>query len=190
MKALLWLCVLLTTASFAQTVPACKVTFAVVRQYQDQVGDVQVGFSPKAREWFHKKMAKKYPDVCYSEGETSVVLFFSSTPTVFHGVRILSSTSNSPITGTITNSDGGDGGTFKGSVETTSSTAVPYEVDYEKLHLAIEFKFSDGWKPLEHFEAETLHPTLYGICTRNCHPKNSIIEQAVRYMHESGLRTH
>jgi hypothetical protein len=180
---------MLAGIAFAQTPQPCKVTFAVVRQYQDQAGDQQLGFNAKTRDWFQKKMAKKYPDVCYTEGDASVILFFSSTPSVFHGVRVVSSTSSSPVSGTVANNSGENVGTFNGSVESTSTAAVPYEVDYEKLHLAIEFKFSDGWKALEHFEAQTLHPNLYGICTRNCHPKNSIIEEAVRYMHESGLRT-
>ena len=93
---------LLTISAFAQSGPACRVTFSVVRK--DSVGDLLTGFRQETRDWFQKKMAKKYSDVCYSEGETDIVLFFSASPAVFHGVRTYSQsqTTESPVQGTVT----------------------------------------------------------------------------------------
>ncbi len=191
MKTLLVVACLLGSC-WAQPAQPCKVTFAVVRK--DDAGDLINGFRPKTLEWFQKKMAKKYPAVCYSDEPDSseIVLFFSQTPAVYHGWRTYSSTSTSqsPITGTVTNGNvssttyGQQVGTISGTVDTTTTTTntVPYEVDYNHLHLAIEYKFSSGWKPIEGFEGKTLHPTYYGICTRNCHPNNSMIEEAVKYL--------
>jgi hypothetical protein len=168
-------------------------TFAVVRK--DEAGDLLNGFRPKTLEWFEKKMVKKYPGVCYSEdaANATVVLFFSAIPAVYHGVRTISTTdtSSSPVNGSITDNNGQQVGTIDGTVATTTTTTshVPYELDYERLHLAIEYKFSDGWKPVESFDGKTLHPTLYGFCTRNCHPNNSMIEDAIKYLQASGLKT-
>jgi hypothetical protein len=184
---------LLSTLGFAQAGQTCKVTFAVVRK--DEAGDLLNGFRPKTLEWFEKKMVKKYPGVCYSEdaANATVVLFFSAIPAVYHGVRTISTTdtSNSPVNGSITDNNGQQVGTIDGTVATTTTTTsnVPYEVDYERLHLAIEYKFSDGWKPVESFDGKTLHPTFYGFCTRNCHPNNSMIEDAIKYLQGSGLKT-
>jgi len=189
--------VLLTVSAFAQSGPSCRVTFSVVRK--DSAGDLLTGFRLETRDWFQKKMAKKYPDVCYSESETGVVLFFSASPAVFHGVHTYSNTqtTQSPVQGTVTDGNvssttyGQQVGTIEGTVQTTTTTEshVPYEVDYDRLHLAIEYKFSDGWKPIESFDGKTLHPTYYGICTHNCHPNHSMIESAIKYLHASGLKT-
>jgi hypothetical protein len=185
---------LFSTLDFAQVGQPCKVTFAVVRK--DEAGDLLNGFQPKTLEWFQKKMVKKYPSVCYSDdpADAPVVLFFSAAPAVYHGVRTISTsdTSQSPVTGTVTDSTSGQQvGTIDGTVSTTTTTTshVPYEVDYQRLHLAIEYKFSDGWKPIESFDGRTLHPTFYGLCTRNCHPNNSMIEDAIKYLQTSGLKT-
>jgi len=178
-------------SAFAQSSQPCRVTFSVVRK--DSVGNLLTGFRPETKEWFQKKMAKKFPDVCYSEGDTDTVLFFSATPAVFHGVHeySTSNTTSAPTQGTITDTTPGSPtygqqiGTTEGTVQTTTTTEhqVPYEVDYDRLHLTIEVKIVDKWKSVESFDGRTLHPTFYGVCTRNCHPNHSMIEEAVKYLH-------
>lgn len=172
----------------------CKVTFAVVRQIQPD--ELVNGFQSKTLEWFQKKVAKKYPDVCYTAdpASTNVVLFFSETPAVYHGFRtvVTSDTSRSPVSGTVTDrASGQEVGDISGTVNVTTTTTqrIPYEVDYERLFVAIEYRFSSGWKPLESFDGETLHPSYYGICTRNCRPRNSMIEEAIKYLHKTRPRS-
>lgn len=187
---------LLASAAFAQSPSPCKVTFDVVTK--DDLNNYKQGLSPKAHEWFQKKMRKKYPDICYSQDAVPIVLFFSAKPATYHGVHTYSTTTtqSNPVQGTVTDTTPGsptygqEVGQVSGSIDTTSTTehAVPYDVDYDMLFVSIEEAQSDGtWKVRHNFSGKTLHPTLYGFCTRNCHPTYALIEDAVRWLHEGGL---
>lgn len=153
------LLLLLSSLSFAQ----CKVTFSVVAK--DDLNNIRQGFQPKTLECFHKKMVKKYPDVCYDPGSAPIVMFFSSRPAIYHGTRTVSNS------GTITDSTPGSDTYGQEVAKTETDQSIPYEVDYSVLYLSIEQKQSDGsWKVMHNFSSKTLHPQMYGICTRNCHP--------------------
>ena len=122
----LLLLLLLSTSGFAQAGQTCKVTFAVTYVKMKRATFLN-GFQPKTSEWFQKKMVKKYPSVCYSDdpADATVVLFFSAAPAVYHGVRTISTsdTSQSPVTGTVTDSNSGQQvGTIDGTVSTTTTT--------------------------------------------------------------------
>jgi hypothetical protein len=160
----------------------CKILFTAVSK--DELNNIRQGFQPKTLEWYQKKMLKKYPDVCYVPlTETPVVvMFFSSKPAVYHGVRTASNS------GTITDTTPGSD-TYGQQVATTSTDhSVPYEVEYQQLFLSIEQKQSDGsWKVLHNFAGRTLHPQFYGACVRNCHPNYANIERAVKWLHDGGL---
>jgi hypothetical protein len=195
-EAKLAILLLLASAALAQNRSYCKVTFSVVTK--DALNNYTQGLSPKAREWFQKKMTKKYPDVCYSEDAVPVVLFFSSKPAVHHGVRTYSTTTtqSNPVQGTVTDANPGSStygqqiGQVNGTVETSSTMehAVPYEMNYDVLYLSVEEGKADGtWQVRHNFSGKTLHPTLYGFCTRNCHPGYALIEDAVRWLHDGGL---
>jgi len=174
----------------------CRVKFSAV--YKDDLNNVQQGFGPKTLEWYEKKMTKKYPDVCYDPGPAPVVLFFSSRPAVYHGVKKYSTTTtqDNPVHGTVTDNSPGSStygqevGEVNGTVESSTTTehSVPYDVDYDRLYLSVEQEQSDGgWKVMHNFSGKTLHPTLYGICTRNCRPSYALIENAVKWLHDGGL---
>lgn len=178
----------------APTFNGCKLTFAVARI--DDLGNTLPNFRQETAEWFQKKIAVKYPEICYTEKDSDVVMVFSSRPAVYRGVRRVSNsnTTESPIHGTVTDRDvssssyGEKVGTIDGTVETTTTTesAVPYNVDYELLYLTIQLKVVDKWKPVETFRGRTLHPTALGlICTRNCHPNQHNIEDAVKWLRQS-----
>lgn len=182
--------ILLFTASCLGQSQQCKVTFSVVAK--DDLNNMRQGFAPKTLEWFQKKMVKKYPDVCYSAGASPIVLFFSGRPAIYHGVQTLSSTStnDNPVTGTVTDTYGQPVGQISGTVTTSTTTTnvVPYDVNYEVLYLSVETKLADGtWQVAHNFSGKTLHPTMYGICTHNCHPNHANIEQALKWLHEGGL---
>ncbi|MGH9546635.1 MAG: hypothetical protein ACRD23_15615, partial [Terriglobales bacterium] len=71
---------------------------------------------------------------------------------------------------------------------TTTERTIPYEVDYNVLYLSVEIKGPDGtWRVAHNFSGKTLHPTFYGICTRNCHPNYNNIEKALKWLHDGGL---
>jgi hypothetical protein len=168
---------------FAQSQPACKVTFSVVAK--DDLNNTHQGFRPKTLEWFQKKMVKKYPDVCYSLGASPVVMFFSSRPATYHGTRTETSTERSHTEGQIT---GDVDARYSGTSTSTSTVAVPYDVDYDVLYVSLETKQPDGtWRVVHNFSRKNLHPTFYGICTKNCHPNYANIEDALKWLHEGGL---
>jgi len=66
----------------------CKLNFSVV--WTDQLNNTRQGLSADDLKWFQKKMAKKYPDVCYSDPSPSVplVFFISQAP----GTRVIDGT--------------------------------------------------------------------------------------------------
>jgi hypothetical protein len=190
MKQLALALLLFSAFAAAQTSSACKVTFGVVAE--DDLDNIHQGLSPKTLQWFDKKMQPKHPDLCYSNGAAPVVFFFSTKPAIYHGTRVVtnSTTTSAPVNGTVTNTSGEEVGTFQGETQTTStsSTAVPYEVNYDLLYLSIETKQANGtWKVVHNFGGSTLHPTLAGFCIRNCHPTNATIEKALNWIEAGGL---
>jgi len=68
----LGLMALLASVARGQT---CKVSFSVV--WKDQLNNTRQGLSASDLIWFQKKMAKKYPDVCYLEPSAPLHLVFS-----------------------------------------------------------------------------------------------------------------
>jgi hypothetical protein len=181
---------LLSLSALAQSNVPCKVTFSVV--VKDDLNNMHQGFGPKTLDWYQKKMVKKYPGVCYSQSASPVVLFFSSSPAVYHGVKQYSTTEthNDPVQGTVTDTGGQQVGDVNGTVQTTTTTehSVPYEVNYDVLYLSLEQQQPDGsWKLMHNFSGKTLHPTYYGICTHNCHPNYKLVEGAVKWLHDGGL---
>jgi hypothetical protein len=78
------------TLSFTATATGqgCKVNFSVV--WKDKLDNVRQGLSAADLKWFQKKLAKKYPGVCYSDPSPSVALMFfiSEVP----GTRVIDGT--------------------------------------------------------------------------------------------------
>src|SRR5262249_53362299 len=135
-----------------------------------------------------KKVAKKYPDVCYTENPTAeLVLYISMAPATYHGYRTIThqNTTQNPTSGTVTDTYGQQVGTVEGTTEvtTTSHQTVPVTVPYKVLTVTVQ----NGQRVFHRFQGETLHPTMYGICTHNCHPVHHLIEQAVKWVHAGGL---
>lgn len=174
----------------------CTLKFAVV--VKDEFGNFNQGLGPKTTKWVENKLAKKYSGICYSKSAQPLVFFFSSTPATFHGVQNYSDTSisSSPMSGTVT--DGSIGsttygqqvGTISGTMQTTTTTehSVPYEFDYQKLYLSIEQKRADGtWEVMRNFGNSGLCPTLAGFCVSNRHPAQTMLENAIKWLHSGGL---
>jgi len=69
----------------------CEANFTVV--WKDQLNNVRQGLSADDLKWFQKKMAKKYPGVCYSDPSPSVPLtfFISEVP----GTKVIDGTEHS-----------------------------------------------------------------------------------------------
>src|SRR5271157_2744856 len=92
--------VLLVTGASAQTKPSCT-SFTVVTQ--DKLNNVKQGLSTDDVKWFQKKVAKKYPSVCYADPAPTVAIVFyiTVTPDVYHGTRVVSQTStqSNPVSG-------------------------------------------------------------------------------------------
>ena len=79
-----------------------------------------------------------------------------------------------------------------GTVEstTTSSTAVPYSVEYGIYTLSVERRRSDGQFDVVHrFQQKGLYNTLYGIPLggRGHHPVHAVIEDAAKWVGGGGL---
>jgi hypothetical protein len=171
----------------------CGVTFSVVKQ--DVLKNVTQGLSKNDEKWFTKKLAKKYPDVCYAAPSTSVpfVFLIVVTPDTYHGTRVETETSqhSDPVSGTVTD-DEGNTGRYDGTVTTTttSSTPVPYSVDYGIYTLSIESKLADGTYRVHHrFQQKGLYTALYGFIPvgKGHQPVHAVIEDAVKWIHAGGL---
>jgi hypothetical protein len=52
----------------------CSIKFSIAER--DSLGNVNVGFSPDGQKWFEKKIAKKYPSVCYAKQEPNYGIWF------------------------------------------------------------------------------------------------------------------
>lgn len=179
--------------SSAQTRPSCT-SFTVVTQ--DKLGNVKQGLSPDDVSWFQKKVAKKYPSVCYTEPAPTVAIVFyiSVTPDVYHGTRVVNQTStqSTPVTGTITD-ENGNTSQISGTEQTTStsSTAVPYSFEYGIFTLAVEQRRGDGkFDVLLRFQQKGLYNTLGGIIPlggKGHHPVHTVVEDAAKWINDGGL---
>lgn len=176
----------------AQTNPSCTY-FTVVTK--DKLDNIKQGLSADDVNWFQKSFAKKYPNVCYADpAETVPIVFYITvTPDVYHGTRVVNQTSthSDPVSGTITD-DGGNTARVSGTVETTStsSTAVPYSVEYGIFTLSVERRKNDGQFDVVHrFQQKGLYRVLYGIPLggRGHHPVHAVIEDAAKWVNSGGL---
>jgi hypothetical protein len=183
---------LFVTSASAQTKSSC-IYFTVVMK--DRLDNVKQGLSADDVKWFQKKLAKKYPGVCYAEPASTVpvVFYVTVTPDVYHGTRVVNNTStqSNPVSGTVTDSSGNTS-QVNGTVETTTttSTAVPYSVPYGIYTLSVERRTSDGKFDVVHrFQQRGLYGTLYGIPLggRGHHPVHAVIEDAAKWVSSGGL---
>lgn len=181
------------TGAAAQTRASCTSYFTVVTQ--DRLNNVKQGLSPDDVKWFQKSFAKKYPGVCYAEPAPTVpiVFYISVTPDVYHGTRVVNQTSTheNPVSGTVTDQNGNTS-QVAGTVQTTTttSTAVPYSVQYGIFTLSVERIRSDGNFDVVHrFQQKGLYNTLYGIPLggRGHHPVHAVIEDATKWVGSGGL---
>jgi len=179
-----------------QPVQTCTVRFAFV--YVDRLGNVYrelvPGNEPKE---IQKKMAEaqqklnKYQDVCYTAEETAAdyVFFVHTTPAVYHGVRTTSDTSSNPLDGTIIDQSGNTS-TVSGTVRNTTTSSIPYEVDYSVFTLSILIPHlaagSTEWTytTLRTFEQKGLYRTFYGIgFGKGKNPIVNVIDAAAKWLH-------
>jgi TPR repeat protein len=176
----------------AQTSPSCA-SFTVV--FEDTLHNVKQGLSADDLKWFRDKMAKKYPAACYADpaSDVPVVFYIRVTPDIYHGTQVINNTStqSNPVNGTITDESGNTAqinGTQK--TTTTTSTAVPYSVEYGIFTLSVERKQHDGtYLVMQTFQQKGLYNTLYGIPLggRGHHPAHAVIEDAAKWVDGGGL---
>lgn len=184
--------VLFVTGASAQTKPSCTY-FTVVAQ--DKLNNIKQGLSPADVKWFQKTFAKKYPGVCYADPTPTVpiVFYITVTPDVYHGTRVVqhTSTQSNPVSGTVADQNGNTAqisGTER--TTTTSSTVVPYSVQYGIYTLSVERMRSDGKFDVAHrFQQKGLYNTLYGIPLggKGHHPVHAVIEDATKWVNDGGL---
>lgn len=212
----------LASPTFAQARPSepnlpapCKVSYYVIQE--DTLHNINQGLlavssttgtvsgsekSPKkalkdAQNWL-KKMAKKYPDVCYvpANAQETVEFVIVTNRSIYHGTSVETrsspTSSSSTTTGTVTD-DEGNTASVDAQTDTTgttsSSVAVPYETPYNILTLTVERKKPDGhFEPLRRFQMNSLHPVVYGISFgKGKHPIANVMEEAIKWIHEGGL---
>jgi hypothetical protein len=195
----LWPCLvfpLLASSAFAKKQNAqatCETQFTVVRE--DALRNITQGLSRKQGEWYQKKIQKKkYADVCYAAPDSDVplVFFITVTPAVYHGTYIdtQTETHHSPVDATATDQDGNQYD-VDGTVTTrsTTSTAVPYSVNYGIYTLTVETREGPHeWKARRRFRQRGLYGRIYGIPVgKGRHPVRAVVEEAARWVHEGGL---
>jgi hypothetical protein len=200
MRLILGTLLILTAATpaFANKKPVqnCKVTFAFV--YVDRLDNNYRGLQGKQLDDVQKKLSN-YGDVCYTADEAAAdyVFFIHTKPAVYHGVRTTSNTSTqtNPLSGTITDQNGNTS-TVNGTAETTTTTtsSVPYEVDYSVFLLNIivphakEGSTERTFTTLHTFDQKGLYHTIYGIgYGKGKNPIVSVIDQAAKWLHENNL---
>ena len=199
MKTALAVLLLLCVPSVAKAKPryvptaACSTYFTVVTRAA--VNNVDQGLSVKNVQWFQKKLAKKYPGVCYAKPAAAVptAFYITVTPDTYHGTRIVNNTSteSSPVSADLTDQNGNTS-LVSGTVQTTttSSTAVPYSFEYGIFTLSVERSRGDGkFDVLRTFQQRGIYNTLYGIPLggRGHHPTHAVIEDAVKWIDSGGL---
>jgi hypothetical protein len=170
---------------------SCATIYSVVQQ--DQLGNIQQGLAnAKNLKWADKEPEKKYPDVCYAAPDQSVktVFFITVTPATYQGTRVETTSATTPTSGTISDTSGQQVGTYEGTETTTSSTAVPYSLEYGRFMLTVETFGEDG-KPIvrRRFQQNGIYRTMYGVPLggRGHHPAKALIEDAVKWIHAGGL---
>jgi hypothetical protein len=177
------------SACFVQAAPPAGCTeFTVVKK--DTLGNVDQGLNADDQKWIADKFTKKFPGICYAEPRTDVriVFFVAVTPATYHGSRVVTSTSESPVRGTVTDQDG-NVSQVQGTTTTSSSTAVPYSVDYGLFTLSIERRGDDGkYMVLRRFQQKGLYRTMYGIPLggRGHHPFRAVMEDALNWITKGG----
>jgi hypothetical protein len=185
------LAVLLLTAScLAQ--PQCKIPFTVITE--DTLGNLDQGLKPKDAEWVRSKLGPKYPDLCYSTSADSTLVFFIRiTPAVYHGTlpQTNTNTSTAPVSGTITDPNG-NVSTISGTEQTTTTTTsqVPYSVNYGVYTLSVEYRGADGrYAVARTFQQEGLYmvASLLWGGGRGKHPGHAVLEDAVKWVSGGGL---
>jgi TPR repeat protein len=168
-------------------------SFTVVTK--DTLKNVKQGLSADDLKWFHDKIAKNYPGVCYSDPSPSVPIIFliTVTPDTYHGTTIerQTSTHSDPVDATVTDVNGNTA-QVSGTVDTTttSSTAVPYSFEYGIFTLSVERRESNGNLDVVHsFQQRGIYHTLYGIPLggRGHHPVHAVIEDAAKWVNDGGL---
>jgi hypothetical protein len=173
--------VLLLVASSAVADP-CR-GFAVA--WQDKMGNVIAGFPQGVNVKFKNKLSKKYGELCY-DPQASTILFIWSRRAIYDGVQARTSTSTEefPVTGEVHSAYGQDAGPINNTVQTTTATITEsaYRFDYELLYLTIEREIDGKRVVVQSFSGKTLHPTLYGLCTRNCHPSAALIQEGLNWL--------
>ncbi len=168
---------------------SCKTKFTVVRE--DALQNVTQGLPPKDVEWFQKKIQKKYPEVCYAAPgpDVPLVFYLTLTPDTYHGTRVVTQSQESPVTGTVTDTNGNTS-QVSGTTTTTSSTAVPYTVNYFIFTLSVETLQPDGkWQVRHRFSQRGLYNTYAGIPLggRGHHPVHALVEDAAKWIQAGGL---
>lgn len=175
----------------AQGKPACT-NFTVVTQ--DNLNNINEGLSADDAKWFQKKIAKKYPGACYAVPASTVPVLFRivPTPAVYHGTQVVQqrSTQSDPVNGTATDQNGNTS-QVSGTVQrtTTTSTAVPYSVDYNIWTLSVERRRSDGTFDVAHkFQQAGIYYASFGLYRgRARHPIRAVIEDAAKWVNDGGL---
>jgi TPR repeat protein len=180
------------TGAYAQGNTACtNFTVAV----KDTLNNVKAGLSADNAKWFREKIAKKYPGACYVDPAPGVpvVFYITMTPDTYHGTRIVnhSSTQSNPVDGTITDQNGNISN-INGTEQTTTttSTAVPYSVDYAIYRLFVERRLGDNKFEVVHtFQQKGLYNTVYGIPLggRGHHPVHALVEDAAKWVNGGGV---
>src|ERR1035438_6755337 len=163
-------------------VQECKVAFAVV--YLDRLNNNNNGIPSNSVKDVEKKLSE-YGDVCYAGDKKADLLFFiHTTPAVYHGTRVFlnDSTSSAKVTD-------GSGNSAEATASISSTTAVPYEVDYSVFILDIELQQPDGsYKILRTLDQKGLAHSVYGIrYGKGKHPITNVIDAGARWLHENNL---
>jgi hypothetical protein len=185
-------CLVLVAGASAQAKSSCTYFTVVIK---DTLGNVKQGLSPDGVKWFQKKVANKYPSVCYAEPVPTVpvVFYITVTPDVYHGTRVVNNTStqSTPVNGTITDQSGNTA-QISGTEQTTTttSTAVPYSFEYGIYVLSVQLRQADGKIEIRHrFQQRGIYNTYMGIPLggKGHHPVHTVIEEAAKWLSSGGL---
>jgi hypothetical protein len=185
-------CSLCAPAKTKQADTSCKTTFSVVTR--DELGNLKQGLSEKQLNEIAKKLAKKYPAVCYVPPAPTVSLVFLVTisTATYHGTRTETNTSSPdvPEHGAVTDEYSQPIGSYDGTATqtTTTESTVPVQFEYPLAILSIEQAQTDGtYKVLHRFQRKGLCPAYAGLCVANRHPFESLIEDGAKWIYEGGL---
>lgn len=157
----------------------------------DKLGNVNEGLSADDRRWFHDKVEKKNPAICYADQRLDIPVMFvvTVTPDTYHGDRVVTDTQKNPITGTVTDEQGNES-TVTATQTTTSSTVVPYSFEYGIYTLSVKQRQKDGsFVILHRFQQKGIYRTLYGVPLggKGHHPAHAVIEEAAEWLNKNSL---